>query len=67
MVLTLLLADLSKGEFRARRFDDETERKWIGGRELGINILLDCLKPGINPLGPENILYILVGNINKSP
>ena len=61
MVLNLLSTDLSKCEFKTQRVDDETERKWIGGRGLGINILLDCLKPGIDPLGPENILCVLVG------
>ncbi|OLS32260.1 MAG: hypothetical protein HeimAB125_10820, partial [Candidatus Heimdallarchaeota archaeon AB_125] len=35
--------------------------KFIGGKGLGAKILYDELKPGIDPLGPENIILFMTG------
>ena len=42
-------------------------RKYIGGRGLGVKILFDELRPGIDPLGPENKLVIALGAITGIP
>lgn len=43
-------------------FVDEDEVKlFIGGRGLGVKILIEELKPGTDPLGPENKLLFMTG------
>jgi aldehyde:ferredoxin oxidoreductase len=49
---------------RIRRGD--TPENGIGGRTWNSTILLHELKPGIDPLGPENILCISVGPLTGS-
>jgi len=36
-------------------------RKWIGGRGLGVYLMLKEVNPRVNPLGPENKAIILTG------
>jgi aldehyde:ferredoxin oxidoreductase len=42
-------------------------RKYLGGSALGAYLLLRDLKPGIDPLGPENILVVMTSVINGLP
>jgi aldehyde:ferredoxin oxidoreductase len=44
----------------------ETPAAGIGGRTWNSTILLDELKPGADPLGPENLLCIAVGPLTGS-
>ncbi len=56
--------DLSTGRVSNTSFDDETLRKYIGGRGLAAKILWDRLGnrwDRIDPLGPENIFLALTG------
>ena len=56
--------DLSTGSVEEVRFPDETLRKYVGGRGLGVKILWDRLGEKwdeVDPLGPENILLMLTG------
>lgn len=57
----LLRVDLSTGRCAVEDIPAETRRDWIGGRGLGIKYLYDELKPGIDPLGPENKLVLTTG------
>jgi aldehyde:ferredoxin oxidoreductase len=41
--------------------DEETTKKFVGGRGLGVKILLDETARGIDPLGPENMLMLMTG------
>ena len=45
------------------KISEEFAQKWVGGRGFAIKILWDELKPGIDPLGPENKLIVSVGPI----
>ncbi len=57
-----LRVDLTGHRFR----HSETPENGIGGRTWNSTTLLQELKPGIDPLGPENILCIAVGPLTGS-
>ena len=53
--------DLSTGEVREEQLDENLARDFIGGHGLGVRILYERQKGGVNPLGPENILGFTTG------
>ncbi len=56
-----LRVNLSNGEITTQSFDEDFARKYLGGRGFAAKILWDELKPGIDPLGPENKLVFAIG------
>ena len=63
----ILFVNLSNGEMREEVLDDSTCRDYIGGYGLGARILYSRQKPGIDPLGPENILGFITGPLTGTP
>ncbi len=63
----ILRVDLTNGEVTKETVNEAVFRKYIGGRGLGVKILFDELRPGIDPLGPENKLVIALGAITGIP
>ncbi len=59
-----LRINLSKKQIKKEEYDLEFAHKWVGGRGFAIKILWDELKPGIDPLGPENKLIIALGTLS---
>jgi len=61
--------DLSKGEIREEKLDETLARDFIGGYGLGVRILFERQKKGIDPLGPGNILGFTTGPLTgtKTP
>ena len=57
----LLYVDLSKGKYRTEPLNFEYARKYVGGKGLGARYLFDLLKPGTDPLSPENVFIIMTG------
>lgn len=57
----ILRVDLSKSKWVAEDYPEEWMRKYLGGNGVAARILFDELKPGVDPLGPENILVIGTG------
>ncbi len=57
----ILWVDLSTQTTREESLDEELYRQYLGGYGLGVRILYDHLSPGIDPLGPENILGFVPG------
>jgi len=53
--------DLSTGEITQEKLDEDLARDFIGGYGLGVRILFERQKGGIDPLGPENILGFTAG------
>jgi aldehyde:ferredoxin oxidoreductase len=47
--------------------DAEVARSFIGGRGLNSKTLFDRIRPGIDPLGPENILCLAVSPLTATP
>ena len=63
----ILRVNLTTKTFRVETFSEEFARKWIGGRGFAVKILYDELKPGIDPLGPDNKFIVAVGPIAGIP
>ena len=63
----LLYVDLSNGKLEEEALNEDFCRKYIGGYGLGSRILYDKLKPGIDPMGPENIIGFLTGPLTGTP
>ncbi|MGQ9530614.1 MAG: aldehyde ferredoxin oxidoreductase family protein [Candidatus Bathycorpusculaceae bacterium] len=59
--------NLSKMETATQNYDLELAKKYMGGRGFAIKILWDELKPGTDPLGPENKLVIAAGPLTGLP
>ncbi len=57
----LLFVDLTSGAITEETRDDAFYRKWIGGAGLAAATILERTEPGIDPLGPENMLAFATG------
>ena len=55
---------LTEGKIVKEPLPEELRRNYLGGRGLNSRTLFDELKPGINPLGPDNVLMVAVGPLN---
>jgi len=62
----ILFVDLSKGSIEEKALPEKTYREFIGGYGLGIRILYEQMKPGADPLGPENILGFVTGALTAT-
>jgi aldehyde:ferredoxin oxidoreductase len=63
----LLFLNLSTGETKEETPDDSLYRDYIGGYGLGSRILYDRMKPGADPLGPDNMFGLLTGPCTGTP
>ena len=59
---TILRIDLKSGKNKKEPLKEDVARQYLGGSGLATKILFDELKPGIDPLGPDNKL-ILTGGV----
>lgn len=62
-----LFVDLTKKELKEEPLDEKLCRDFIGGYGLGARILFSRQKPGVDPLGPENILGFTTGILTGTP
>ena len=63
----ILRVNLTNKTHKVETFTEEFAKKWVGGRGFASKILFDELKPGIDPLGPENKLVVALGPIAGIP
>ena len=63
----LLFVDLSSGSIKEEALDQDVARKYLGGYGLGAKVLFDRMKPGADPLGPDNILGFVTGPLTGTP
>ncbi len=63
----LLFVDLSSGTLTEEPVDEQMARDFIGGYGFGARILWDRMKPGADPLGPDNILGFVTGPLTGTP
>jgi len=63
----ILRVNLTDGKVSKEWLDESIARKFIGGRGLGAKILFDEVKPGVDPLRPENKLVIATGVVTGIP
>lgn len=57
----VLRVDLSAGSVERERVPDDWRRQYLGGKGLGARYLYEELQPGVDPLGPRNVLAIMIG------
>ncbi len=53
-----LRVDLTRGETRVEEVPELTYRMYLGGNAMAAYWLVQEVKPGIDPLGPDNVLVI---------
>lgn len=63
----VLFVDLTKGSVQEKQLPENIYREFIGGNGLGVRILYERMKAGIDALGPENILGFVVGSLTGTP
>jgi aldehyde:ferredoxin oxidoreductase len=65
----IAFVNLSTGEIREEKLDEGLARDYIGGYGLGVRVLYENQKKGIDPLGPDNILGFTTGPLTgtKTP
>jgi aldehyde:ferredoxin oxidoreductase len=57
----LLFVDLTEGTFETVPLDESLARAYVGGAGFCSKILFDRIRPGIDPLSPDNVLMFGVG------
>ena len=57
----VLRVDLSTGEIIREQLSEEMIRNFVGGRGINLKRLYDEVPAGIDPLGPENRLFVSCG------
>ncbi|MDP2744860.1 MAG: aldehyde ferredoxin oxidoreductase family protein [Dehalococcoidia bacterium] len=55
---------LTEGKIVKEPLPDELRLNYLGGRGVISRTLLDELKPGVDPLGPDNIFMVAAGPLN---
>ncbi len=63
----ILRVNLSSGDMTVDEHDETFYRRYLGGNAMAAYHLLRELKPGTDPLGPDNKLYMLPGVITGVP
>ena len=63
----ILWVNLSTGEINEETPEDSLYLDFLGGYGIGAKILYDRQKPGVDPLGPDNILGLVTGPLTGSP
>jgi len=63
----ILRVDLSSGSIKTEEYPDHFYRQYFGGEGFISYFLLKELKPGIDPLGPENKLIFAAGPLTGAP
>ena len=59
-----LRVDLSTGQISPERLSDDMIKNFVGGRGINLKRLYDEVPAGIDPLGPENRLFISSGPLS---
>ncbi|MDX9787324.1 MAG: aldehyde ferredoxin oxidoreductase C-terminal domain-containing protein [Desulfobacterales bacterium] len=63
---TLLGVDLTCQTFEKKVLNPDVARDFLGGRGLNAKTLFDRVKPGIDPLAPENLLCFAPGMLTAT-
>ena len=59
--------DLTRGAVEMETPPESFYRKYFGGSAMGMYYILKNTKPGIDPLGPENVLTMFVSLLTGAP
>ena len=53
--------NLTTGEIETKPIPISIRRKFLGGRGLDMYLMYNHIKPGVDPLGPDNVAFISAG------
>jgi aldehyde:ferredoxin oxidoreductase len=62
----MLFIDLTRGSLTETSTSEKTCREFIGGYGMGIRMLYERMKPGVDALGPENMLGLVTGTLTAT-
>ena len=57
----MLFVDLTKGSYEEKELTEDMAKQFIGGYGIGAKVLFGMMKPGVDPLGPENVFSRIAG------
>ncbi|MHA1949006.1 MAG: aldehyde ferredoxin oxidoreductase family protein [Candidatus Thorarchaeota archaeon] len=63
----ILWVDLTKKTTRIEELPQKAYADFVGGKGLGTYLLYRKLKAGVDPLGPDNILFFMTGPLQGLP
>src|SRR5512137_2416917 len=63
----ILRVNLTSGVLRTEELDPNWARQTLGGAGLATRYLFELTRPGIDPLGPENVLIFMTGALTGTP
>lgn len=63
----ILHVDLGRGTLEIENPPESFYRRYLGGSAMGLHYLLERIRPGTDPLGPENVLTLMVGITTGAP
>ncbi len=63
----ILRVDLTKNKVSDQELDKDLAFNYVGGRGFAAKILWDELKPGTDPLSPDNLLIVATGPLSGTP
>ncbi len=58
---TIVRVDLGTETVATERVPESWSQAYVGGKGLGVRYLYEELEAGVDPLGPENVVLVLVG------
>jgi aldehyde:ferredoxin oxidoreductase len=62
----LLFVDLTNSAIHEEDLTEDVARRFVGGYGIGARIIMERMKPGADPLGPDNIFGIGTGPLTLS-
>jgi aldehyde:ferredoxin oxidoreductase len=62
----LLFVDLTNRKVHEEDLEERIARQFVGGYGIGARIIMERMKPGVDPLGPDNIFGIGTGPLTLS-
>ncbi|MBN1663055.1 MAG: aldehyde ferredoxin oxidoreductase family protein [Deltaproteobacteria bacterium] len=60
----MLFVNLTSGSIEEKELTDDVASKFIGGYGIGAKVLYEMMKPGVDPLGPDNVIGFITGPLN---
>src|SRR5690554_3821728 len=63
----ILRVNLTDGTWKTEDLDLEMAKKFIGGRGLGTKMMMDEVDPKVDPLSPENKMFVVTGPMTGNP
>lgn len=63
----LIRVNLTNGSVDVEQIEDDVARKYPGGKALAAYYAMREIKKGVDPLGPDNRLYLFTGALTGTP